>query len=456
MNRELAIRAFGLYAPIALAAAAWVMRTRPRDEARKDAIAAMMATIWALIALPVVNVIAIHAGWWAYAATGGMLLGMPVDLYLGWAVMWGALPMLLFPRAPLAIVVALFAALDIILMPFCAPVVQLADQWLFGEAVVIAACLLPAILLGRWTRHERQLFGRVTLQVSGFSTFMLWLLPAIILEQTGGSWTALTSMSSHAVNAALQILAVPAILGISAVCEFARRGGGTPVPFDPPKRLVTTGPYAYIANPMQTAMTLVFLGWGALIGSKWVMAAAAMAIIYSAGIAAWDEGRDLRARFGDRWIAYRRHVRPWWPRWRPFVMPEETRNALNATAATSDPRLYVASTCGQCSTIGRWLQSRAPLGLTFVAAEQHPTRDLWRITYDPGDGTPDEEGVAAIGRALEHINFAWAFAGMAMRLPLVSLILQALVDASGGGPQRIRRRQLQCASPSVIPAMTRS
>ena len=90
---------------------------------------------------------------------------------------------------------------------------------------------------------------------------------------------------------ALQILAVPAVLGISAVCEFARRGGGTPVPFDPPKRLVTTGPYAYIANPMQTAMTLVFLGWGALLGSWWVMAAAAMAIVYSAGIAAWDEGQ---------------------------------------------------------------------------------------------------------------------------------------------------------------------
>jgi hypothetical protein len=190
-------------------------------------------------------------------------------------------------------------------------------------------------------------------------------------------------------------------------------------------------------------MTLVFLGWGALLGSWWVIAAAAMAIVYSAGIAAWDEGRDLRARFGDRWTIYRGHVRPWWPRWRPFVMGDDV-----------GARLYVAATCGQCSTIGRWLQAREPIGLIFVAAEEHPTRDLWRITYDPGDGTPDEEGVAAIGRALEHINFAWAFAGMAMRLPLVSYVLQAIIDASGGGPQRIRRGRLQCAS-SVSP-MTRS
>jgi protein-S-isoprenylcysteine O-methyltransferase Ste14 len=454
MSRELAIRAFGLYAPIALAAAAWVMRARPRaqGQARKDAIAAMMATTWALSSLPAVHVIAIRAGWWTYDVTGGTLLGMPVDLYLGWAFMWGALPMLAFPRAPLAAVVAVFAAIDVIVMPWCGPVVRLGDRWLIGEAVVIAVCLLPAILLGRWTRHEQRLFGRVTLQVTGFSTFMLWLLPAIILEQTGGSWAALTSMSSHAVNAALQILAVPAVLGISAVCEFARRGGGTPVPFDPPKRLVTTGPYAYIANPMQTAMTLVFLGWGVLLGSWWVVAAAAMAIVYSAGIAAWDEGHDLRARFGDPWMTYRLHVRPWWPRWRPFIMPDDVD--ADAAPQRARARLYVAASCGQCSTIGRWLQAREPIGLTFVAAEDHPTRDLWRITYDPCDGTPDEEGVAAIGRALEHVNFAWAFAGMAMRLPLVSYILQGLVDASGGGPQRIRRRQLQCVS-SGSP-MTRS
>jgi protein-S-isoprenylcysteine O-methyltransferase Ste14 len=320
MSRELAIRAFGLYGPIALAAAAWVMRTRPPAEARKDAIAAMMATIWAAIALPAVHVIAIRAGWWTFAVSGGTLLGMPVDLYLGWAFLWGALPMLALPRAPIAMVVTLFAVLDIILMPACTPVVRLGDHWLIGEAVAIAACLIPAILLGRWTLHGQQLFGRVTLQAIGFSTFMLWLLPAIILEQTGGSWPVFKASptpsspsspsSSHALSFALQLLAIPAVLGISAVCEFARRGGGTPVPFDPPKQLVTTGPYAYVANPMQVAMTLVFLGWGALLGSWWVIAAAAMAIVYSAGIAAWDEGRDLRARFGDRWIAYRRHVRP--------------------------------------------------------------------------------------------------------------------------------------------------
>ena len=59
MSRELAIRAFGLYAPMALAAAVWVMRTHVRrveaGSGRKDAIAAMMATIWALIALPAVT-----------------------------------------------------------------------------------------------------------------------------------------------------------------------------------------------------------------------------------------------------------------------------------------------------------------------------------------------------------------------------------------------------------------
>jgi hypothetical protein len=62
-----------------------------------------------------------------------------------------------------------------------------------------------------------------------------------------------------------------------------------------------------------------------------------------------------------------------------------------------------------------------------------------RITYDPGDGSGDEVGVAAIARALEHIHLGWACLGWFLRLPLVTPSLQLLADASGGGPRLIRR-----------------
>lgn len=203
------------------------------------------------------------------------------------------------------------------------------------------------------------------------------------------------------------------------------RGRGTPVPFDPPTRLVTTGIYAYIANPIQTSAALVLIALGVLLHSWQIAAASMVTVIYGVGFANWIEARDLHARFGDNWLRYRRHVRNWRVRWRPYT----------EGAAT----LYVAFTCGKCSEVGRWVQRQQPRGLRIVPAEHHPTRDLWRITYVAADGRHEEDGIAALARALEHMHLGWAWAGMLLRIPLIRPCVQLIVDASGGGPQRIKR-----------------
>src|SRR6185503_10882409 len=118
-----------------------------------------------------------------------------------------------------------------------------------------------------------------------------------------------------------QLLAAVGLLGLTAVQEFAERGGGTPVPFDPPKTIVTTGIYSYVRNPMQLSAVLLLLVLGAVLANWWVAASALVAHIYSAGLAGWDEDEDLRDRFGDDWIAYRRAVRVWVPRFRPWHLP---------------------------------------------------------------------------------------------------------------------------------------
>lgn len=81
------------------------------------------------------------------------------------------------------------------------------------------------------------------------------------------------------------------------------------------------------------------------------------------------------------------------------------------------------------------------MALELVAAEDHPTVDLTRMTYDARDGTPPAEGVSAFARGLEHINLAWALLGCTLRLPGVCQLTQLLLDASGFGPQIIQRRQ---------------
>jgi predicted DCC family thiol-disulfide oxidoreductase YuxK len=96
-------------------------------------------------------------------------------------------------------------------------------------------------------------------------------------------------------------------------------------------------------------------------------------------------------------------------------------------------RLYFATSCLECSQLARWLARRQPLGLELQAAEEAPWK-LVRLTYMAADGRR-EAGMAALGRALEHVNLAWAFAGWCLRLPGILQSIQLLADAVGAGPR---------------------
>jgi protein-S-isoprenylcysteine O-methyltransferase Ste14 len=428
VDRTLLIRAGGLYVPT-IAAAALALWRGPK---RSLGAGILLACAWNVEMLLALNVLGARFGWWSFRAKGGTFLGVPLDLYLGWVVLWGALPVLAFPRLRMGFVAAVFLALDLICMPRLAPVLELGHRWMLGEVIGITCCLIPSLVLARWTRDSKHLYARASLQVVIFSGLIFALLPIVILSLTGGTWTDAWSRPLWINGILLQLLAIPAMLGLSAVYEFARRGGGTPLPYDPPRKLVTSGPYAYVANPMQVSAMLILVGLGLFLGSVWVMLAGVMAHIYSVGLASWDESEDVSQRFGADWKRYRLHVRNWIPRLRPWYGSVEE-------ATVPIARLYVAETCGPCSEVKRWFEKRGAIGLEVVAAENHPSVDLTRITYDPCDGGDSEQGVAAIARGLEHTHLGWACLGWFVRLPGLVHLLQLLADAAGGAPRVVRR-----------------
>lgn len=434
MHSAIVIRIVALYGPAMLVVLAWAMHPPSRSRAA----AALVAFAWNAPALLLLNILAIRLGWWTFAPSPAQLAGVPVDLLLGWTLLWGVAPVLLAPRVPLLVLMSILASADLVLMPRASPVVSLSGIWFVGEIVAVGIALVPSQLLARWTETGAEVEFRAALQVVAFGAIVLWVLPAAIFEYVGGSWSGLRDASHSYGGILVQLVAVPALLGVSAVQEFATRGGGTPIPFDPPRRLVTSGPYAYVANPMQLSATLVLVAWGAILANVWVALAGVMAVIYSIGVAEADEHVDLDARFGGAWRSYRRSVRTWMPRWRPY------RASADEGSAAPVARLYVAGGCDRCAEVARWFAARHPIGLEIVPAENHPYRDLSRITYDPscgGDGASDgeQEGVAAIARALEHVHFGWAMLGFFMRLPGVSQVLQLLVDVSGGEARIVRR-----------------
>lgn len=420
------IRFASVYGPLSLALfAGFLSRGRKRQF-----VATLLSTLWVLCTLVVLQRLNQLAGWWTYQTHGPLFCGMPVDLYLGWAIFWGIVPQLAFPRLQLYRVIIFLFTFDfmflpgLLFMPGGGLTFLARNHWLIGEAASIAIVLLPALLLARWTLQDKQLDARAAMQVALSGMLFLFLLPEIAFAARPGSgWSPLLNMRSWERQLGIQMLLVLALPGVSAVTEFAQRGCGTPIPYDPPQRLVTSGMYRYTANPMQLSCGLVMLLWAAMLHNISLVLAACTSILYSAGIAEWDEGEDLRNRFPD-WKLYRASVRSWRIHWRPFH--------LGPPAS-----LYIASTCGPCSELRAWLEARHPLGLTLIDAETLPAGSIRRLRYGPADGTSTVDGVRAFARALEHLNFGWALCGAALRLPILWQSIQLLMDASGLGPRRL-------------------
>lgn len=415
------VSAAQIYMPLSVAVIARVVRgPRPRQFA-----ACFLGLLWTVPALLAVQIINTRAGWWVYALDGFGIHAMPIECLIGWAVLWGLVPQLAFQRLGIGWIAAIMITADLVFMPLCRSVVRLGPWWLMGEAVAVLVVLAPALCIGRWTYDNTHLRLRSPIQVATSGMIFLFLLPEIVFAlRTGRGWAPLLEEPSWRRQIGIQLLLLLAVPGVSAVMEFAERGQGTPIPYDPPQRLVTSGMYRYCANPMQMSCMLVMLLWAAMLRNEWLIAAAIMSAIYSAGVARWDESQDLAQRFGDAWRDYRTLVRDWRVRWRPYH-------------AGADARLYIAATCGPCSEVRNWIEARRPVGLQIVDAESLPSGSIRRMRYDPCDGCPVVEGVRAMGRALEHLNLGWAFAGAMLRLPGVWRCVQLLMDASGLGPREV-------------------
>jgi protein-S-isoprenylcysteine O-methyltransferase Ste14 len=110
--------------------------------------------------------------------------------------------------------------------------------------------------------------------------------------------------------------------GIALYCAcafwgFAVRGGGTPLPLDPPKKLVVVGPYRIVRNPMYWSVAFIMLGEAAFFHSialLQVVAAFAVAVILFV-LAIEEPG--LKAKFGAEYEQYCHQVPRWLPRVRP-------------------------------------------------------------------------------------------------------------------------------------------
>jgi protein-S-isoprenylcysteine O-methyltransferase Ste14 len=97
------------------------------------------------------------------------------------------------------------------------------------------------------------------------------------------------------------------------------KAGGTPVPVASPPRLVVSGFYPYVRNPIYVGFLGVLLGEALLFGSLGLLKYAAVAWCVGAAAVHWYEEPRLSRRFGAEYQDYRRAVRAWIPRLHPWT-----------------------------------------------------------------------------------------------------------------------------------------
>ncbi|GAB2694874.1 methyltransferase family protein [Thalassiella azotivora] len=354
---------------------------------------------------------------WRFADGPTTFLGMPLETSVGWALTWGALPALAGGRRVLWF--GAFAWTDVLVVPRLEPLLVLGPRWWVGEVLLLAAVAAPALLLGHATEHRRWLAGRVVVQALTAGALVLWLLPTVAFSHGPGGWS---SVADHPLPVRAALLAAAVVVGVptlSAVVELARAGRGTPYPWDPPERLVTTGPYAYVANPMQLGAVALLVLLAVAAGSPWLLLTSAMTGVLLHVVAGPHERATM-----SRWEGfedYRRQVPSWRPRHRPYV-PAPTY-------------VWVSRDCGLCRATGSGIEALHPVRLVVVDAEDAGVR-LTRMRW-AGAGL-HERGVAAFARSLEQVHLGLAWLGWAVRLPGVTWAVQTVADACGLGPREVR------------------
>ena len=109
---------------------------------------------------------------------------------------------------------------------------------------------------------------------------------------------------------------------LDSFARFALRGLGTPAPIFPTHRLVVTGLFRYVRNPMYVAVVSLILGQGLFFGNVRVLAyGVAVWVAFYLFVLIYEEP-TLRNTFGLEYEEFCANVPRWIPRVRPWRRPK--------------------------------------------------------------------------------------------------------------------------------------
>jgi protein-S-isoprenylcysteine O-methyltransferase Ste14 len=147
--------------------------------------------------------------------------------------------------------------------------------------------------------------------------FLLFLSLFIIAALFTDKWLNLPSISylPWTLIPAVLLLAAGLVLYFWTILQFMG-AQGTPVPINPPQKLITGGIYAYSRNPMLMGMFLIFFGVGIIIGSLslTVIYTPLLILIFYFQVTKIEE-KEMELKFGQEYLEYKKRV----PRFLPGI-----------------------------------------------------------------------------------------------------------------------------------------
>lgn len=147
-----------------------------------------------------------------------------------------------------------------------------------------------------------------------FATALLPGTVALLIPWWIAGWRSPIQPLHPGLAAAAVLMPIGFWFYASCTWKFARRGRGTPAPWDPPKKLIVEGLHRYMRNPMYVGVIAWVLG-AACLWRSWPIAiyAACLALMFHARVLLYEE-RVLREEFGGEFEAYCAAVPRWVPR----------------------------------------------------------------------------------------------------------------------------------------------
>lgn len=144
-------------------------------------------------------------------------------------------------------------------------------------------------------------------------SLILFVFPAFIVYVEAKLGIAQFTFPFQGIISAILFFALSSI-GVSGAITMARIGRGTPLPMDSANKLVVSGVYSFVRNPMAISGIGQGLAVGLFLGSPLVLLYSLMGGMIWQIIFRPLEEDDLAKRFENDYENYRKNVRCWIPR----------------------------------------------------------------------------------------------------------------------------------------------